>query len=132
MHIQTKQSQKRRYTWETFHDMLKVYQLARPRIYISIYEGYGAQSVLDTAGCGKATRPNLCRDTSHRGRIYFSGAKPVFDMGSLLIKSSPHREDCLLVTDGVHICIDCLFPDYPMNLSFTQPLLSSRFEYTQT
>ncbi len=32
-------SQKKSYTWETFRDMLKAYPLARPRIYVSIYEG---------------------------------------------------------------------------------------------
>lgn len=34
-----RRSQKRSYTWKTFQDMLKAYPLARPRIYVSIYEG---------------------------------------------------------------------------------------------
>ena len=34
-----RRSQKRSYTWKTFQDMLKAYPLARPSIYVSIYEG---------------------------------------------------------------------------------------------
>ena len=32
-----RRSQKISYTWEAFNDMLKVYPLAKPRIYVSIY-----------------------------------------------------------------------------------------------
>ena len=32
-----RRSQKKSYTWEAFNDMLKVYPLARPKIYVSIY-----------------------------------------------------------------------------------------------
>lgn len=37
-----RRSQKKSYTWAAFSDMLKVYPLARPRIFVSIYEGYSA------------------------------------------------------------------------------------------
>ena len=33
-----RRSQKVSYTWKAFNDMLKVYPLARPQIYVSIYE----------------------------------------------------------------------------------------------
>ena len=33
-----RRSQKRSYNWKQFNDMLKVYPLARPRIYVSIYD----------------------------------------------------------------------------------------------
>ena len=32
-----KRSQRKSYTWETFNDMLKVYPLVKPRIYVSIF-----------------------------------------------------------------------------------------------
>lgn len=32
-----RRSQKKSYTWDAFNDMLKVYPLARPKIYVSIY-----------------------------------------------------------------------------------------------
>lgn len=34
-----RRSQKKSYSWRQFNDMLKEYPLARPRIYVSIYEG---------------------------------------------------------------------------------------------
>ena len=34
-----RRSQKKSYTWLAFNDMLKTYPLARPHIYVSIYEG---------------------------------------------------------------------------------------------
>ena len=34
-----RRSQKKSYSWKQFNDMLKVFPLARPRIYVSIYEG---------------------------------------------------------------------------------------------
>ena len=37
-----RRSQKNSYSWRAFSDMLKEYPLARPRIYVSIYEGQGA------------------------------------------------------------------------------------------
>ena len=33
-----RRSQRKSYTWAQFHDLLKTYQLATPRIYVSIYE----------------------------------------------------------------------------------------------
>lgn len=33
-----RRSQKKSYTWDAFNDMMKVYPLARPKIYVSIYE----------------------------------------------------------------------------------------------
>ena len=32
-----RRSQKKSYTWDAFNEMLKVYPLARPKIYVSIY-----------------------------------------------------------------------------------------------
>lgn len=37
-HWLNRRSQKRSYTWEGYNEMLKVYPLARPRIYVSVYE----------------------------------------------------------------------------------------------
>ena len=34
-----RRSQKRSYTWDAYNEMLKVYPLARPKIYVSIYGG---------------------------------------------------------------------------------------------
>ncbi len=33
-----RRSQRRSYTWEKFHQMLKYYPLARPKIYVNIYD----------------------------------------------------------------------------------------------
>ena len=34
-----RRSQKKCYSWKQFNDMLKEFPLARPKIYVSIYEG---------------------------------------------------------------------------------------------
>jgi hypothetical protein len=34
-----RRSQRKSYSWEGFNEMLKVYPLAKPKIYVSVYAG---------------------------------------------------------------------------------------------